>query len=605
MDHARDWQFWLILAVVLLIRIPFLNQAVQGDDVYYLAAAQHAQIDPAHPHSARYVFVGDVVDMRGHPHPPLNAWFLALLLAVAGEIREVPFHIAYILFSVVAAIAMWSLAKRFSPRPLWATLLFLATPAFVVNGNSFEADVPFLALWMASIALFVAAVDSAQKPSWPLWCGTIAMLGLSALAAFQAIFITPILGVYVWLCVRRRRLPWAVAMVPPLTILVWQLFERASTGTLPASVLSGYLRTYGLQALNLKLRNAAALSIHLGWLVFPALLPPALLASWRRRDKDTLFLAAWIALFFAGALVVFFAGSARYLLPIAAPVALLVSRLSRRWLAPAFALQLALGLGLASVNYQHWDGYRRFAQLLQIQSAGKRVWINGEWGLRYYLESAGALPLTRGRAIRPGDLVVSSELAYPVAFTTGGGVLTPIAEQEVRSWLPLRLIGLHCRSAYSTDSNGLRPFDISAEPIDRVRAELVAERKPTLDYLPMNAPEAAQQLVSGVYELEQGRWRWTGQRAVVLLKSPRIAEPLRAVFAIPDPAPARRVSLTVDGEEIAAETYAGPGSYTLIAPARMTRAPTATVVIAIDKVFSVPGDHRQLGIVLSEIGFRK
>ena len=38
---------------------------------------------------------------------------------------------------------------------MWATLLFIATPAFVVNGNSLETDVVFLAFWMASVALFV------------------------------------------------------------------------------------------------------------------------------------------------------------------------------------------------------------------------------------------------------------------------------------------------------------------------------------------------------------------------------------------------------------------------------------------------------------------
>ena len=51
---------------------------------------------------------------------------------------------------------MWSLARGFPPHPLWATLLFLAVPAFVVNGTSFETDVPFLAFWMAAIALFCA-----------------------------------------------------------------------------------------------------------------------------------------------------------------------------------------------------------------------------------------------------------------------------------------------------------------------------------------------------------------------------------------------------------------------------------------------------------------
>ena len=58
---------------------------------------------------------------------------------------------------------MWSLARRFSPHPLWATLLFIAVPAFVVNGNSFESDLPFLAFWMAAVALYVAAVDRRGK----------------------------------------------------------------------------------------------------------------------------------------------------------------------------------------------------------------------------------------------------------------------------------------------------------------------------------------------------------------------------------------------------------------------------------------------------------
>ena len=96
------------------------------------------------------------MDLRGHPHPPLNAWMLAGLLAVFGDVHEVPFHAAYIaVFAdrgdrhVVAGAAIlgW---------PLGATLLFLAVPAFVVNGNSLEADLPFLAFWMAGIALFVA-----------------------------------------------------------------------------------------------------------------------------------------------------------------------------------------------------------------------------------------------------------------------------------------------------------------------------------------------------------------------------------------------------------------------------------------------------------------
>src|SRR5438477_12817556 len=91
----------LIAAIVLALRLPFLNQAIQGDDVYYLAEAQHAQIEPLHPKHVQYAFIGRMVDMRGQPHPPLNAWYLALLLATFKDVSEIPFHAAYILFSLI------------------------------------------------------------------------------------------------------------------------------------------------------------------------------------------------------------------------------------------------------------------------------------------------------------------------------------------------------------------------------------------------------------------------------------------------------------------------------------------------------------------------
>lgn len=582
----------LVLAAVLLIRLPFLNQAIQGDDVYYLAAAEHALIDPVHPNHVQYVFLGDRVDLRGFPHPPFNAWFLASLLAVIGDVHEVPFHAAYTLFSMIAALAMWSLARRFSPQPLWATLLFLAVPAFVVNGNSLESDLPFLAFWMLAVACFVAGK----------WRPAAIAMALAALAAFQAVFLTPILMVYVWLYRRKDRGAWLLTLVPPATILAWELFERLSSGALPAAVAAGYMSSYGLQTLPNKLRNAAALSVHACFMVLPALLPGAFVLVWRRRDRETAFLAAWIALFFGGAAILFFAGSARYLLPMAAPVALLVSHLRVRWLAIGFGAQMALSLALATVNYQHWDGYRRFAREIRPATAGHRVYIDGEWGLRYYLEADGGMPLERGQVLRPGDIVVSSRLAYPVEFTAP---TASIAEHAIRASLPLQLIGLESHSGYSTATKGLRPFDISTAPIDVVRAAMVLDRHPALTYLPMNAAEAPSQIVSGLYDVEGGAWRWMSASATILLKGPAQPLPIEAVFTIPDSAPARHVELLLDGRVVASETYSGPGAYTLKSPPQTPAGPTATVALTVDRTFSVPGDHRELGMVVSAIGFRE
>lgn len=609
---------------------------MQGDDVYYLAGAEHAQVDLVHPGHARYVFLGDVVDMRGHPHPPLNSWFLGALLAVLGDIREIPFHAAYMLFSLVAALGMFALARRFVPqRALLATVLVLLVPAFAVNGNSLESDLPFLAFWTAGIARFIYAVD--QRSPGRLAAACLA-LGLASLAAYQAIVAIPILWLYVWQNQRGWKPAWAAAMTPAVVLGAWQVFERLSTGSLPATVLAGYVQAYNWQTISAKLSNTAALTVHTGWMIFPLLAMVAFRSAWPFGiaaavgglfvDSNPLFwvpfasgvmavawcarqwrsfLAQWVLVFFAAALVLFFAGSARYLLPMAAPLAMLAIReVWREWmLHAAIACQFLLVLALSWTNYQHWDGYRQFVHGLAPDIRQKRTWINGEWGLRFYAEAEGGMALHRGQALRAGDLMLSSEIAYPIPFTSGGGQLVPYREAEIRTSLPLRLIGIGVRSAYSTASLGLRAFDITAGPVDRVRASLVVARRPALEYLPMNAPEAEQQIVSGVFELESGQWRWMTDRATVLLKPPADAKQLRVDFFIPDAAPGRRVTLLLDGKTVAEGTFDKPGAHEVVTTAPLRgEGESATVTIAIDKTFTVPGDHRQLGLILSGVGWR-
>jgi hypothetical protein len=618
-------QLILVALVVLALRLPFLNQAFQGDDVLYLTEAAHAQIEPLHPKHTTYVFMGRDIDMRGQSHPPLNAWFLALLIAVGQGVSEIPFHAAYILFSLIGAFSALALARRFSPHPLIATLLFCATPAFVINGTSLETDVPFVALWLLSIALYVFAVD--RKSIQLLIASSIAM-AFTALAAYQSILLVPILFLYG----RKWRAARFAAFTPIAALLAWNLFERLSTGATPAGVLANYMTTYGLQVFAQKLKSAVALTGHLAWLVFPTLwIIPALygipfaaaaafydlnplfwgsiaagtgILIWcARRWRE--FLAQWVLIFFAGALVIFFAGSARYLLPIALPIAILATqRIGPRLLAVSVACGFALSLALAIVNYQHWNGYRQFARSLESDTESKRAWVNGEWGLRYYFESEGGLPLHQGQAIHPGELLVSSKLSYPIPFTSGGGVLAPVAQRTITSSIPLRIVALNGRAAYSTTMLGLRPFDISLEPIDQVSAELMIERKPTLTDLPMNASQAEQQIVSGIYQLESGQWRWMSQTATILLKPPDQPASVNVHFTIPATSPARQVTLALNGHTVASQTYSAPGTYSLSSPPLKPEGDSAQITITVDKSFSVPGDSRQLGIILTQAGFR-
>ena len=621
-------QALVVILLTILLRLPFLNEAVQGDDVYYLYGAQHAQVEPLHPLHTKYAFLGQMVDMRGHPHGPLNPWILGALVAVFGEVREVPFHAAYILFSVMAALAMLSLARRFAPgKELFATLLFMAVPAFVVNGNSFETDLPFLAFWLISFVYFMKAIDTR---SVSLLAVSSAAAALAALDAYQAVMLTPLLGVYLWQRDRGWRRAWFALLAAPVTILLWQTWEWSTSGVLPAAALIGYMRSAELQSSAKKLGSGVALFAHTGWIVFPALAVLAFgksagLVRWAvvavvssgvmLSDNDLLlgisvgigillvtscirraFLSVWVVMFFTAALVIFFAGSARYLLPIAAPVAILIAQsVEPKWLTAGIAAQFLLSLGLAVANYQHWAATRDFANAVMDQANGRRVWVNAELGIRHYLEDRGAQPLLRDTVLRADDIVVTSELVMPV---TVNAPIARMIDATVSPSVPLRLISIEGGSGYSASSKGWLPFEISNEVVDRLTASVVTERKAELSYLDPKDPKAAAQVISGLFP--DG---WMTDHATLLLKVPTDVKSIEVEFFIPPDAPARRMTLVVDGKVVAENTYEKPAALRLAAPFS-SEASQATVELRVDATHTVPPDGRALGVVITGVGFR-
>jgi hypothetical protein len=661
----------LCLLFTIALRFAFLNQAIQGDDVYYIAGAQHALIDPLHPHHAHYAFLGRMVDMRGHPHPPLNAWILAGLLAAFGDVHETWFHAVYTLFSLLTVAAVWWMAQRFHGPPALSALLVAVTPAFVISGSSLEADLPLLAFLMCGMALFIHGVDN-DSGRW--LAASTAVLALASMTGYQSILITPILALYLWFHANRRPANWLVAAVPILTVAAWQGYERVTSGSLPLSVLHGYANQYGWEDLGVKLRSALALTVHTGWIVFPALaavafLPRtrtvlaaivvvsaclavvdvnplfwvsfgiglmvlsrcvallsrnahkgepryALLASsslsapadasalLRARDADERFLAAWVIVFFSGALVLFFAGAERYLLPIAAPLAILTGRSfarRRNWLVAGFAAQCAVSLALALVNYQHWDAYREFVARHGGDIRSHRTWVAAEWGLRFYAESEGALPMLRETRVEPDDRVLSSALSDTAL--SGRGDLIPVDEQGIVPTLPLRLIGLHARSGFQTAGMGLREFDISTEPLDFVREQRMLDREPTVSWLPMNSPAAAYQIVGGAYGIENDAWRWIGATATFRLRTPARPERFAAAVFIPPEVVPCTVVLSVNGAVIARATYTASAKYELAGAIAGTLPEAVTATLSTDRTFRAPHDARDLGLVLTAIGF--
>jgi hypothetical protein len=223
------------------------------------------------------------------------------------------------------------------------------------------------------------------------------------------------------------------------------------------------------------------------------------------------------------------------------------------------------------------------------------VWVDGDWGYRYYLTAEGALPLAKTQTLRPGDVVVTSELNHSSDIPA-----TTIAQAEIDSPIPWRIIGLGSHSGFSSSSAGLWPFGISSGPIDRIRAAIIGERHVTLEFLPMDAPEAGEQIVSGIYPDH-----WMGKAGVVALTSPHNPRTLRVVFYLQNASPPRTVRLLLDGREVASGVYSAPGLYTLESPPVQPAGATAAVEIGVDHTFFAPGDARALGIVLRSVGFAR
>ena len=551
------------------MRLPFLNQAVQGDDLYYLYGAEHALIEPLHPLHAQYVFMGKLVEMRGHPHGPFDSWFLGLLLALLGGVREIPLHLAFTSFSLIAAFCAFQIARRFTEKAFEATLLFLAVPAFYVSGNSLEADLPFLAFWLAAIALYLN--------DWPVRSTLFACL--AALTSYQAVILTPLL--FFAPSARRR---WMPILAAPVTIAGFQLFERYTSGVFPAAVLIGYMKSYGLQRPVNKLRNVMALTGHL----IVNIVCPIIWLGVRRIQKAG-FLYFWIALFFGAGVIIFFAGSARYLLPMALPVCILAS--TSRWIWPALAFEAALSLGLATVNMQHWNAYREIAA--EVPQA-RRTFVNGEWGIRHYMEERGARPFEIGQEFRGGDIVVSTANA-PMIDTQKALLF----ERTITSPIPLRIVSLGGHSGFSTAGEGILPFSISTGPFDRVRVEQITEVNPTLEFVKIGTPEAALHIISGISNAD----KWTFDRGLIALLRPAGNVRLKASFYLPAAGVRREVRLTIEGVEVASKRFDEDGVFTLESRVLDGVAGRATIGISTDKPLLVPTDGRALGVLLTEIGF--
>jgi hypothetical protein len=514
---SRSRHLAVLAAFVLLLHLPFLARPFHNDETNYLDMAANVFDHPLTPLNFTYVFQGLRVDMAGHPHPPLVVYILAALWSLRGLATPRFFHAAYLIFPLTIAWAAYFIAKHFLEGPtdagkkpsgisaaLWVGLLVSAAPAVQVAANSVETDTPALAFLLAGTALFLAR-------------RFIPAAIFFTLAGFTALQTLPVILIVLAGYALRREKPPRMAMVAaaaPFVVLgLWQLSQLMLIGRLPAGKLAGYMLFPAFSTLQAKLGSALVLLGHLGativvapfrlswrkyfypWLLLVPWAWPHLYPAWERtllvlflmlgletalwiasQMKEQPLLSWWCLGYFVFAVAAFFAGSARYLMPLAAPLAILFVRQNqqRSWrLWTTLLIGAVLGLNMAFADYELARVYSELPP-----PPGQDFLVNGEWGFRYAMTRRGGQPIEPTSAARPGEWIVKSELIGADFRSPAESVAVNMMSSDLTMRTPFRVIDYgkpgYSHPGFESSGFGLLPFSFSDKPIDHITYWLVS-----------------------------------------------------------------------------------------------------------------------------------
>ena len=175
MLQAHYHRFGLLL-LVFSSSLPFIHQAFHIDDRIYLEISENILKNPLFPYDYSPIFEGLIsTDAASHSHLPLVSYYLAFIKYVTGSDQEWVYHLAFIIFPVLAAMGFYDLARRYIRFTFLTTCLFVVSPAFYVLSHTLMVDVPLLAFWLLSISLFLKIADGEAKTRDWILCGVCLM----------------------------------------------------------------------------------------------------------------------------------------------------------------------------------------------------------------------------------------------------------------------------------------------------------------------------------------------------------------------------------------------------------------------------------------------
>ena len=524
----------ILVALALCSFVPFANRAVYLDEPLFLHIAQSVwENDWLFPQSSSWIFFGiPGTNVAAQTHPPVGEYCLAILLKLCGGFHEVPFHLAWGLFSIAAVLAFYRLARHFTNDPLLVSALFAVSPAFFVNSQTLMMDIPMLAFLLGGLGFYL---DCLQGKRTRLWLVPLCFL-FSVGTGYTALI--PIGCLFLWTVFRKRPLEEVLALATgPVLFLSWQWMMKSHFGATPMAGVVQYFSTRSafpssllptlsfLGGLSLfpwavlvltdvpKKRIIANVSIftavilsyfhpwpsHLDrvWYVVLAFSGIAwvlvfFLKAWRR-PPDRPFMQSFLILWATASLLFFLLiaemVSARFFLLSLPPLFLIMFAQIRRTAAiVTLAATLVLSVSLAIGDYRYVNAYRRWVAqtVVPLQDQGFRLWSAAESGLRFYLNQRG-IPSLDIYNIQPGggDLIVR-QASFPLGLS---GDLEPLlvrlSREDIQDSYFWRVFVRPAGAGFYDSKFGIVPFSISQTPLDRLE---IVQVSPFVTSLPQAVP---------------------------------------------------------------------------------------------------------------------
>ncbi len=382
-EWARQWEFWLAIALAAFLRLWRLDHALLlGDQVGLLSLARDALVRGAIP-------LTGIPSSIGTLNPPLSVY--ALLPIAALTSNPFPQVVALALWNVLGVGLCYVVALRAFGRPvaIWASVFFAASAAAVGYSRFLWQQnyiAPLLGVWM--LTLYAGAVHG--KRHW--LTAHVVALTLAALLHPTAVALAPVTLVALLIAPRRPR-GWEYALAGlAVTLLLAPtlIFEIASHG----ADLSA-LHTYGARPTRYDLQALEALVLALGCSTIGGVFPNILGAQTPYNAAFGLFLATAIAMW------LWFVGS--YVMLTARLLQLSARYWPRPLLPEASRLRVRLGLRLRATG----------SMLAQLRA-------DAQWRAYALLWLCVAVPLAamirHSSTVYPHYLIV----LYPAVFITCG-----------------------------------------------------------------------------------------------------------------------------------------------------------------------------------------